>query len=212
MLMSMRNINRSCRKTCCKDCMQGQGNAKGRKSNRRHIKRSERNKWKRDYSLQSAQAQNSLNVPLKHLDKPINLRQIINMSKSPNVFKIQIVDLLQGVLEDQKDIWFRGENGWTIKQSHELDYLDLIQRKIEDVSWEWLDDFAEGQREPVLVRRVGKTWHLMNGHHRLAAAMLLGWDELDAIRENGDDSWRFTSDVNRSTWKKRGPMVSDSIS
>jgi hypothetical protein len=47
MLMSMRSINQSTRKTCCKDCMQGQGNANGRKANRRNIKRSERNRWKR---------------------------------------------------------------------------------------------------------------------------------------------------------------------
>jgi len=129
------------------------------------------------------------------------------------VFKIQISELLQGVLEDHEDLWFKDDYGrWTTQEAEHLEYSNLFQGKIEDISWEWLDDFAQGQREPILVRRVKKTWHLMNGHHRLAAAMLLGWDELDAIREDGDDSWRFTSDFNRSTWRKNGPMVSDSIS
>jgi len=51
MLMSNRNVNKTSMHTCCKGCLYGNGGKNGRKINRRYIKRSERNKWKRDYSL-----------------------------------------------------------------------------------------------------------------------------------------------------------------
>lgn len=52
LLMSIRNVNKTSMRACCKDCMYGNG-GHDRKSNRRHVKRSERQYWRsevRNYS------------------------------------------------------------------------------------------------------------------------------------------------------------------
>lgn len=83
----------------------------------------------------------------------------------------------------------------------------FINYKVEDISFEWLDDFEQGQREPIFVREYGKNnYYLVNGHHRLFAAMLLGWDTLKALildaEECNDEAWEISSDDDASTFNK----------
>lgn len=110
--------------------------------------------------------------------------------------KFEIVDLpLENILQGQ---WGDLDEEWETQD-------DLIWRKMADITMPWLDDFEQGQRDPILVRRMTDgSFFVHNGHHRMVAAMMLGWDTIKALvlpADSQDNLWRHTSDYSRSTRK-----------
>lgn len=56
--------------------------------------------------------------------------------------------------------------------------------KLETVSWEFVESFAETEQNPVLYATLPNGHHrLIDGHHRLVVALLLGQDTLLAVDE-----------------------------
>lgn len=114
-----------------------------------------------------------------------------------NMFKLNISELLQF-----------GECG-----DAEETPLDFYDHKLRNMSWAWFEEFQKnGQTTPVLVGNMGGgVWRLMNGHHRLVAAMLLGWDYLWAVDEADDEDpdrvWASTD----SGWQCRNIDFEDSL-
>lgn len=121
--------------------------------------------------------------------------------------KFEIIDLpLESVLQGQ---WGDLDEEWETQD-------DLIWRKMEDITMPWLDDFEQGQRDPILVRRMTDgSFYVHNGHHRMVAAMMLGWDTIKALvlpADSQDNVWGHTSDYSRSTWTaESGPSLVDIV-
>lgn len=68
---------------------------------------------------------------------------------------------------------------------------------------------AEGQRDPIAVadwrgERGEPLWEMGNGHHRLTAAILLGWDEVLVV-------FTYNLKTKRSGWGKESDSLDDWI-
>lgn len=102
-----------------------------------------------------------------------------------DVIPVSIVDILKNTLStsDWNEVYTPGD--WQAGIAYKVSdpqFMDLLE-----------DMMANGQR-----RRGG--WHMGNGHHRFAAALLLGWDTILTIEpDDFGDTWH--PDSNDCGWK-----------
>lgn len=87
--------------------------------------------------------------------------------------------------------------------------FDSFDEKLDEITWEWLDSFAEGQTHPILLQRryannnTDYNLMLINGHHRLVAAILLGWDTIQAVYadDDSDTTWELSGGEETECWE-----------